>query len=83
MRISRPHFAVCLLLTSFVFPQLSAFEDIDFDRQVAPILASRCLECHSGAEPKGGLSLTTADAVTSGGDSGTAVVPNKPGDSLL
>ncbi len=23
----------------------------DFDKDVAPLLASRCLDCHSGADP--------------------------------
>ena len=35
----------------------------DFDKQVAAILSSRCLECHSGADPKGSLDLSRKDAV--------------------
>ena len=31
---------------------------IDFEKQIAPLLAKRCLECHSGSKPKGGLNLT-------------------------
>ncbi|HVL11408.1 MAG TPA: DUF1549 domain-containing protein, partial [Gemmata sp.] len=30
----------------------------DFDRQVAPLLAARCLDCHSGTKPKGDLDLS-------------------------
>ena len=30
----------------------------DFDRNIAPILASRCLDCHNSAEKKGGLDLS-------------------------
>jgi hypothetical protein len=30
----------------------------DFDRSVLPILASRCLECHTGEDAKGGLDLS-------------------------
>jgi hypothetical protein len=29
----------------------------DFDATVAPILARRCLDCHSGSDPKGKLDL--------------------------
>src|SRR5262245_62124125 len=29
-----------------------------FDRDVAPLLVHRCLDCHSGAKPKGGLDLS-------------------------
>jgi hypothetical protein len=33
---------------------------IDFDRQIAPLLVTRCLPCHCGAAPDGGLSLVDA-----------------------
>ncbi len=49
----------------------------DFDKQIAPLLASRCLDCHSGARPKGKLDLSrkagAADMLVSG----------KPADSPL
>src|SRR5215211_2592953 len=35
----------------------------DFDKDVVAVLAARCLDCHSGADPKGGLDLTRKDAV--------------------
>jgi len=54
-----------------------------FREQVAPILERRCIHCHSGATPKGNLSLTTAAGVLKGGDGGPAVVPGKPEESLL
>ncbi|MDX1948689.1 MAG: DUF1553 domain-containing protein [Pirellulaceae bacterium] len=55
----------------------------DFDREVAPILAGRCLDCHSGTGPKGNLDLSTAKAALAGGDSGPAIVPGKPAKSPL
>jgi hypothetical protein len=56
----------------------------DFDRQVAPLLAGRCLDCHSGAGPKGGLDLLSTKGLAKGGDSGEAiVVSGKPDASLL
>ena len=27
--------------------------EVDFDRDVAPLLVRRCLDCHSGPEPRG------------------------------
>ncbi|WP_254507397.1 DUF1553 domain-containing protein [Anatilimnocola floriformis] len=56
---------------------------IDFDRQIATLLASRCLDCHSGAEPKGKLDLSTAAGALRGGESGPAIVPGKLTDSQL
>ena len=55
----------------------------DFEQQVAPILVRRCLECHAGAAPKGGLDLRSADALKRGGKHGAALVPGQPDKSLL
>ena len=50
---------------------------------VAPLLARRCLDCHSGPDPKGKLDLSRKARALSGGESGAAIVPGKPEDSLL
>jgi hypothetical protein len=60
-----------------------------FERQVRPILAGRCFGCHSGKldpgikEPKGNLRLDSREAMLQGGDTGPAIVPGKPAESLL
>jgi hypothetical protein len=54
-----------------------------FEKKVRPLLVNRCLKCHSGARPKGKLRLDSADALRRGGESGAAVVPGKPEQSLL
>ncbi|HEX4142170.1 MAG TPA: PSD1 and planctomycete cytochrome C domain-containing protein [Pirellulales bacterium] len=54
-----------------------------FERKVRPLLAQRCLECHSGDHAKGSLHLDSRAGVFAGGDTGPAVVPGKPGESLL
>ena len=58
-------------------------EEIDFERDVVPILATRCLECHTPRNPSGGLALTTHDTLVRGGDSGPAIEPGKPEESYL
>lgn len=58
-------------------------EPLSFDREVAPILARRCLDCHSGTDPKGGLDLSSRASARRGGASGEAIVPGKPEESLL
>ncbi len=55
----------------------------DFDRDVAAILSRRCLDCHNAAEHKGGLVLSGKATAMAGGDTGPAIVPGKPGESLL
>jgi hypothetical protein len=54
-----------------------------FDAEIAPILAKHCLECHGRSVRKGGLALSTDAAARAGGDSGPALVPGKPDESLL
>ena len=56
-----------------------------FEKEVRPILAARCLECHaSGEKPfKGGLRMDSRDAILKGGDTGPAVTLDKPAGSLL
>jgi mono/diheme cytochrome c family protein len=54
-----------------------------FEASVRPILQTHCLQCHGGAKARGGLSLTSREALLRGGTRGPAVSPGKPGDSLL
>ncbi len=54
-----------------------------FDRVVAPLLAQRCLSCHSGDEAKGDLNLSTHDSAMKGGESGVVIAPNELSHSLL
>ncbi len=46
---------------------------LTFEEHVLPILKARCLKCHAGAEPAGGLRLTTRRDILRGGDSGPAM----------
>lgn len=54
-----------------------------FDRQVAPLLAGRCLECHNPGDKKGGLDLTTRDAALTGGEGGSSLEPGDAEASYL
>jgi mono/diheme cytochrome c family protein len=48
------------------------------------ILEARCFECHShGGAIEGGLALDSRGGWAEGGDSGPAIVPGKPEESLL
>lgn len=60
--------------------------DIEFfEKKIRPLLAERCYSCHSGKAKtiQGGLRLDSLAAMQTGGDSGTAIVPGKPDESLL
>jgi hypothetical protein len=56
-----------------------------FESKIRPILVEHCLECHSieSGKAKGGLRLDDREALLRGGDSGPALVPGKPEESLL
>ena len=56
---------------------------VDFEREILPLLNNNCLACHNQTKPKGGLILETPQTILKGGDTGPAVVPKKPGASLL
>ena len=54
-----------------------------FEKNVRPILATRCQGCHGPAKQKGGLRLDVRAALIAGGSTGPAVVPGNPKESLL
>ena len=59
-----------------------------FERNIRPVLVEHCYGCHSAEAEgrkklKGGLRLDNREALSRGGDSGPALVPGKPDESLL
>ncbi len=65
--------------------QLSPQHKDFFERKVRPLLAAKCYECHSQESKilQGGLLLDSRPGWEKGGDSGPAIVPGKPDESLL
>ena len=62
-----------------ILPPVSAAPP-DFDRDVAPLLARRCLDCHAGEDAKGGVDLARRAAAVG---PTAPVVAGRPADSLL
>jgi hypothetical protein len=54
-----------------------------FEKKIRPLLVTHCYECHAGKESNGGLRLDSRESLLKGGESGPAMVPNKPELSLL
>ena len=54
-----------------------------FEQNVRPLLAQNCYSCHGEKKQKGGLRLDSIESILKGGESGPAVVPGKPEESLL
>ena len=62
----------------------SANESIRFSRDIASILADNCFDCHGRGRRNGGqFSLETFTGLMRGGQSGAAVAPGRPADSLI
>jgi mono/diheme cytochrome c family protein len=63
--------------------RVAADEPVEpLSRRVRQVL-SRCVECHAGDEPAGGLDLTNRPAALRGGDSGPAIRPRDSAGSLV
>ena len=54
-----------------------------FEESVRPLLVKHCLACHGSKQSKGELRIDTREALLTGGESGEAIVPGKPEESLL
>ncbi|MBL9189478.1 MAG: PSD1 domain-containing protein [Opitutaceae bacterium] len=68
-----------------VVPKISATDLQFFENKIRPILANHCYNCHSksGDKVRGGLLLDSREALLQGGNTGAAIVPGKPDQSLL
>jgi WD40 repeat protein len=60
-------------------PPISATSDV----AIMHLLRSDCFSCHNPDQRKGGLLLTSREALLKGGDSGPAIEPGNPEASLL
>jgi hypothetical protein len=73
-----------ILLLAQALSTSARAEAPDFERHIAPILVTRCLECHNEREAAGKLVLDSHDGLAKGGESGDrAIVAGKPNASQL
>ena len=63
--------------------ELTRETKVDFATEVVPFLRKNCFACHNEQKAKGDLNLESPEAMITGGDSGPALVPGKPMESLL
>ena len=61
----------------------SATGELFFESKIRPLLLNHCNECHGVEKHKGGLRLDSRVGWQQGGESGPAIVPGKPDESLL
>ena len=85
--LNRPqHLLALAAVLSAIFASAPAFgqefseADLEFfERNVRPILANICSECHGPEEQESNLRLDSRASVLIGGDNGPVAVPGKPG----
>jgi len=80
--MSRASFLLGLVLAAMRPLQLAAGTP-DFEREIAPILVTHCLDCHQPTKRSGKLSLSTLEGLLAGGEQGPAIAVDKPVTSLL
>ena len=54
-----------------------------YEGEIRPLLAAKCLACHSSGAKLGGLVMETYESLVKGGTHGPAIVPGKSGESRL
>src|SRR5260221_2262164 len=76
----RLHFTICLVLVPLA---IRAEPPVDYLRDVKPIFAKHCTQCHGADKQRSGLRLDTAASIRKGGDGGEVMVPGKSNQSRL
>ncbi len=78
LRLSFAIFALALAL-----PAALGAAEVDFARDVYPILQRSCFECHTADKHKGGLRLDDREAAMKGSMNGLVIVPGHSESSKL
>jgi cytochrome c553 len=82
-------FLACSILGFLLVNSPASAEEVtpakaeQFEKLVRPLLAAKCWRCHNGDKQKGDLRLDSLAGMLAGGESGPALVPGKPDQSLL
>lgn len=69
----------------------AAHGKLDFQKEILPLIESRCLKCHKAeheengkvVKPKGGIRLDAAWAMLRGSEDAVPVIPKEPGKSAI
>lgn len=63
--------------------QAAAVQQVDFARDVWPIVQTRCVSCHGPVDQFNDLRMDSKDALLAGGRGGLIIVPGKPEESTF
>lgn len=86
VRAPRSHPSTALLVLALLVGKSTAAADeaLTFERDIRPIFRAHCYDCHGATdEVEGSLDLRLVRFMQTGGDSGAAIEPGHPEESLL
>lgn len=75
--------AALMGLALVLLPVVAVGGDDFFETRIRPVLHEQCVQCHGPEKQQGRLRVDALRFLLEGGDSGAAVVPGRPDDSLL
>jgi|GEM_PF-2227161 len=81
-------FALAVMLSTTMIGAAAALDpqpasEIDYRREIWPIIKAKCWECHQAKKRQGSLDMSTRASMLKGGDSGAAFVPGNVEKSLM
>jgi hypothetical protein len=89
---SRPHvMRLCQWFAIFIWANVllagnnpaAANDDVDYQRDIEPLLLKYCGNCHRGTEKEGGFSFQTFASLMAGTQEGSVIVAGKSAESKL
>lgn len=77
------HFALYGVANAFAIAAVANAEDVEYARDVKPILTKYCVGCHNATDHESDIQLHNLASIMKGGPDGTIIVPRDPVASPL
>jgi mono/diheme cytochrome c family protein len=74
---------IVIVAVTFCCPLAGSAADVDYARDVKPVLRDRCYACHGALKQESSMRLDTVDSIRKGGDGGDVVQPGQADESEL
>src|SRR5215212_8398785 len=78
MAVGRTIFCVVCFAIALLFCARAHGAEVDYAKDIKPLLKARCYACHGALKQKADLRLDTAAAMRKGGKEGDVVAGNRP-----
>ena len=72
-----------MFLAACLVQPMARSAELDFYRDVYPILKANCISCHNKTTTKAGLNMESPELMKKGGDTGPGLIPGKGAESLV